>query len=384
MNAPKLRFREFTDEWKACKLDDITEMIKDGTHGSFRDYSGGIPLLSAKDIRENEIFPDDNPRRISQKDFNTIHKTYNLKNGDVLLTIVGSLGRSAIVHDYKNNYTLQRSVAILRMNSSSDPEFVLQTFQTKKFQRELKLRENKAIQSGIYLGELAKVPIVLPSLPEQQKIAKFLSAVDARIDAASRKLELLRDYKTAVSRKIFSREIRFPGFSDEWKLQKLGEISDISTGGKDLQNKVDGGKYPFFVRSQNIERINSYSYDGEAILVPGEGNIGKIFHYINGKFDYHQRVYKVSDFAKHASGKYIYYYFCENFERQAMANSVKATVDSLRLPTFKEFDILLPTLPEQKKIANFLSGLDLKISTENAILTDMKGFKKALLKEILV
>ena len=95
--------------------------------------------------------------------------------------------------------------------------------------------------------------------------------------------------------------LRFPEFSEEWKEKKIGEVAKINTGKKDTQNKVENGKYPFFVRSQIIEKINSYSYDGEAILTAGDGvGVGKVFHYINGKFDYHQRVYK------QAAGKFGY------------------------------------------------------------------------------
>lgn len=106
--------------------------------------------------------------------------------------------------------------------------------------------------------------------------------------------------------------LRFKEYNAEWKLQKLGDISSITTGSKNLKDNDPDGKYPFYVRSKNIEHINSYSYDGEAILIPGDGKIGKILHYVNGKFDYHQRVYKISDF-KNVEGKFIYYYLQKNF-----------------------------------------------------------------------
>ena len=385
MTAPKLRFREFTDEWKVGKLDDITEMIKDGTHGSFREHSGGIPLLSAKDIRENKIFSDDNPRRISQKDFDTIHKTYSLKNGDVLLTIVGSLGRSAIVHDYKNNYTLQRSVAILRMNSSSNSEFVLQVFQTKKFQRELKLRENKAIQSGIYLGELTKVSISLPSLSEQQKIAKFLFAVDARIDAASRKLELLRDYKTAVSRKIFSREIRFPGFSDEWQMRKLSDILSYKQPTKYIVHSTtysNENEVPVLTAGKTL--ILGYTDETDNIYRANRDNPVIIFD----DFTTSSQLIDFSFKVKSSAMKILIAKQGVNirvaYESLEQINFVVRDHKRHWIGEFQDIKVKIPSLSEQTKIANFLIALDLKISTENAILTDMKCFKKALLKEMLL
>src|SRR5690554_4853285 len=79
-----------------------------------------------------------------------------------------------------------------------------------------------------------------------------------------------------------------------WGLIPNKYIAEINTGSRDTQDSVDDGKYPFYVRSKKVERIDSYSFDGEAILTPGDGDIGGIFHYVNGRFDFHQRVYKYS------------------------------------------------------------------------------------------
>ena len=91
-----------------------------------------------------------------------------------------------------------------------------------------------------------------------------------------------------------------------------------------------------------MERINSYSHDCEAILIPGEGRIGSIFHYIHGRFDVHQRVYAITQFEPEMSAKFIHFHMSMNFGAWAMQNTVKATVDSLRLPTFQTFEMNLP------------------------------------------
>ncbi len=84
---------------------------------------------------------------------------------------------------------------------------------------------------------------------------------------------------------------------EHWDISRLKFLCNITTGGKDTENKVDDGKYPFYVRSQTVERINSYSFNGEAILTAGDGvGVGKVFHYVNDKFDFHQRVYMFYSF----------------------------------------------------------------------------------------
>lgn len=164
-----------------------------------------------------------------------------------------------------------------------------------------------------------------------------------------------------------------------WEQRKLGELTSIKTGDSDLQDAVPDGRYPFFVRSDKVERSNRYLYDGEAILVPGEGRLGEIFHYINGKFDYHQRVYKISDF-NGVAVKFVMYSMMRDFKKHALQNTAKATVDSIRLPTLTEFQLSLPKPEEQKKIGHYFSQIDSLITLHqckqtNSLLTLIAALK---------
>ena len=116
--------------------------------------------------------------------------------------------------------------------------------------------------------------------------------------------------------------------------------------------------YPFYIRSDIPVKSNKYLYDCEAVITIGDGNIGRVFHYVNGKFDLHQRCYKMTDF-QDIWGKYFYYFFSTRFYDRAMKMTAKATVDSVRLEMISEMDILKPTqIGEQKKIAEFFTNLD--------------------------
>ena len=145
--------------------------------------------------------------------------------------------------------------------------------------------------------------------------------------------------------------------ASSWEQRKLGDVANIKTGDSDLQDAVPNGLYPFFVRSDKVERSNRYLFDGEAILVPGEGRLGEIFHYINGKFDYHQRVYKISNFVD-VDAKFAMYSMMYGFKKHALENTAKATVDSIRLPTLTEFKFRVPCRDEQYQINVFFSRLD--------------------------
>lgn len=138
-----------------------------------------------------------------------------------------------------------------------------------------------------------------------------------------------------------------------WNREKLKYLAYIRTGEKDTVDKIENGKYPFFVRSKTVERINSFSYDEEAVLTAGDGDIGKIFHYINGKFEFHQRVYKFSNLKK-ITGKYLYYYLHYHLAEEVVKLSAKSTVDSLRLPMLQNFPVIIPKSEDQKAISLFL------------------------------
>lgn len=172
----------------------------------------------------------------------------------------------------------------------------------------------------------------------------------------------------------------------DWEVKKLKYIANIDTGNKDTQDKEESGLYPFFVRSDTVERSNSYSFDGEAILTAGDGvGVAKVFHYINGKFAYHQRVYKISDF-KNIEGKYLYYYIKDNLRKEVEKISAKTTVDSLRLPMFLNFPILINE-DRGKKIANFLdektSQFDSIISKKEELIKKLEEAKKSLISEVV-
>lgn len=177
-------------------------------------------------------------------------------------------------------------------------------------------------------------------------------------------------------------KLRFKGFNDEWEEYRIGDLCRVDTGNKDTQNKVDNGIYPFFVRSQNVERINTYSYDGEAILTAGDGvGVGKVFHYVNCKFDYHQRVYKLSDF-NNVNGKFLYMYFSKNFKRETVKYNAKTSVDSVRREMITKMKIIMPSMVEQERIANFLTKVDKIIEKQDEKVKNLEKYKKGMIQKI--
>jgi len=143
-----------------------------------------------------------------------------------------------------------------------------------------------------------------------------------------------------------------------WGQERLGDFTDIQTGSSNAQDAVDDGEYPFFIRSDEVKRSNKYIFDCEAICIPGEGRLGDIFHYVNGKFDCHQRVYKISGFCG-VDARFVLYAMQKSFKKHALENTSKATVDSIRLPTLTGFEFKMPKdIEEQRKVSSFLTEVD--------------------------
>ena len=171
----------------------------------------------------------------------------------------------------------------------------------------------------------------------------------------------------------------------EWKTCRLRFLCSIATGNQDTQDNDPDGIYPFYVRSPIVERSNDYTFEGEAILMAGDGvGAGKVFHYVNGKYGCHQRVYSIQRITN-ISRRFLYYYLCNRFYISIeMANS-KSTVDSVRLNMLSDFPVAIPNKNEQQAIADFLDTqcvhIDSVIEKTCAAVEEYKKLKQAVITQ---
>ena len=135
---------------------------------------------------------------------------------------------------------------------------------------------------------------------------------------------------------------------------QIGQIAQVGTGSSNGNEADEDGAFPFFIRSQTVKRKNDYEYDEEAIIIPGEGGIGDIFHYINGKYALHQRVYRIHFTIPSINTKFAFYYLKSAFKQFILMKAVSATVVSIRKPMIEGFPIPIPPLPVQEEIVRIL------------------------------
>ena len=374
------------EEWEVKPLGSILSKGRLGGNYPNQDREAEYPLMKMGNIARGDI---DTTKVEYITPGITPDLSHRLCYGDILFNTRNTLdlvGKVAIWRDelpvayYNSNL----------MRLEFDPQEICSTeYASYSFNSAGGVARLRSLATGttsvaaIYTRDLLGLPFIVPPPPEQRAIAAALGDVDALIGALDRLIAKKRDLKQAAMQQLLTGQTRLPGFSGEWEMKRLGDVSAIKTGKKNNEDKVEDGEYSFFVRSQTVERINSYSFEGEAILVPGEGGIGTIFHYINGRFDYHQRVYKISDFNDEVSGKFIYFCMLQTFNAQAMRNSVKATVDSLRLPTFLEFEFFVPSITEQTAITVVLSDMDVDIAALEARRDKTRSLKQGMMQELL-
>lgn len=245
--------------------------------------------------------------------------------------------------------------------------------------------------------------ICLPSLNEQTAIATYLDTHCAKIDnlisIQQKRIALLQELKQSVFTHAVTKglnpNVKMKQSGVEWigavpkhcELVRTRYLCNLCTGSKDTINRVDDGKYPFYVRSPKVERIDTYSFDGEAILMAGDGvGAGKVFHYAVGKFDYHQRVYNFHNF-KHVLGNFFYNYISNNFKYIIEEGGAKNTVDSVRLYMIQNFMTTVPPLEEQMEICNYIEQkekvFDTSISNAQHQIELLQEYKQSLITEVV-
>jgi len=235
------------NSWTYQPLEKLTSLIKDGSHGTHQDVSEGVPFLSAKDVRDGYLRIPSDCRRISELDYASIHKNYEISAGDVLLTIVGTIGRCCLIKGSEPRFSIQRSVAVIRA-ANVVPEYLFQYFQSAEFQTNLTDVTNASAQGGVYLGSLSKCPVKLPvSKPEQAKIAEILSTVDRAIKQTEAAIAKQQHIKTGLMQDLLTRGIDEEGnlrsedthkFKDsvlgripeEWDPSNLGVMAKFNSG----------------------------------------------------------------------------------------------------------------------------------------------------------
>ncbi|PNZ42878.1 restriction endonuclease subunit S [Staphylococcus simulans] len=393
-NVPELRFPEFSGEWEEFTLGEKTSLLKDGTHGTHKDVTCGPWLLSAKNIKNNKVYIDESDRKISIEDYNRIYKNYSLEVNDILLSIVGTIGRLALVKNNKN-IAFQRSVAIIRMNDEIKSDFLIFLMQAKKFQNELKKKQVVSAQPGIYLGDLAKIKINYPNIEEQQKISDFFSKLDRQIELEEEKLALLEEQKKGYMQKIFSQELRFKDENGneypEWEEKRLGEIAEVTMGqSPKSKNYTNDSNYMVLVQGNadlKDGKVYPRLFTKEKTKITNTNDILLTVRAPVGEIGISQLPVVIGrGVCSIKSSKFIYFYLEYLKEVNWWSRiSQGSTFESISGKEIRELVVRLPIdANEQYKIITIFNKINDKISDLKRKIELIRERKKTLLRKVFI
>ena len=332
-----------------------------------------------------------------------------VRHGDLVIHAMDAFAGACGVSDSDGKSTPVYSVCVPRDSTANCHYYALCVREMARSQWILALSRGVRERSTDFrFTAFGDQLVPVPPRLEQRAIVRFLDHADRRIQryirAKERLIELLEEQKQAIIHQAVTGQIDvrtgqpYPAYKDSgvewlgevpehWEVRRLRSLATIGTGGRDTVNRQADGSYPFFVRSQTVERIDTWSFNGEAVLTAGDGaGVGKVFHYVNGKFDLHQRVYKFSDFI-HISGAFFFHYFRSTLQKEVLQGTAKSTVDSLRLPMLQNFPVALPPLSGQAPIVDHLdksaAGHDSAIARARRQIDLLREYRTRLIADVV-
>jgi len=411
-NIPKLRFPEFMGEWERKKLGDVSEKINSGKTplGGESVYTeDGVLFIRSQNVKDN-LLSYENSTYISEEINNTM-KNSVVKSKDILLNITGaSLGRSCVVPEGFDIGNVNQHVCIIRIDNNNEPFFIQPILSSEKGQNIFSSLQTGSGREGLNFRSIRSIELSVPTLPEQQKIASFFTAIDEKLSHLRQQKALLEQYKKGVMQKIFSQQLRFKDTNGhnypEWEVKRLGEVGKTYNGlsGK---TKEDFGKGKPYIQYKQIFDDSKIDIDrfGYVEITPSENQnrvkFGDVFFTVSSEtpneigtssvlLDDVEELYlnsfcfgyRVNSFEElnPLFSKYLFRSACFRSEIVKLAQG--STRFNMSKTALMELNVKLPCFAEQTQIAQFLTAIDDKIAVLAKALEATEGWKKGLLQRM--
>ncbi|WP_415783493.1 restriction endonuclease subunit S [Elizabethkingia bruuniana] len=386
-----MRFPEFTEEWETKKLGEVATNVMYGMNAAATNYDGENQYIRITDIDEQTRLFCPNP--LSSPDGELDNK-YLLHKGDILFARTGaSVGKSYLYNDKDGK--IYFAGFLIRLNvRAEDPYFIFSQTLTEKYQRWVLTMSMRSGQPGINAEEYKLLPIVIPSIQEQEKISSFLSLIDSRIQTQNKIIEQLETLIKGLCQNLANNK--------QWEKQYLRNILTE-------RKETNKDNLPIFSVSVSKGVINQIEYLGRSFASKNTTNYN-VVHFGDvvytksptGEFPYGiikqsfisenvavSPLYGVYEPKNVCIGNILHYYFnspinANNYLHSLVQKGAKNTIN-ITNQRFLDNTIFLPTdEKEVENIASLLNNIDQKIQTEEAILTQFENQKKYLLNQMFV
>ena len=401
---PKLRFKEFDENWKEVTLKNCITSIDSGWSPQCESYPanssewGVLKTTSVDWSGFNSSFNKKLPLELTPR------KEIEVKPLDILVTRAGPTERVGVVsvvpHSVRSKLMISDKLIRLKSNEENNPLFLGISLSSVKCQNQLQSKTSGLAKSQTNISQkiLGEVLLKLPSKEEQTKIASFLSAVDEKISQLTQKHELLSQYKQGMMQKLFSQQLRFKADDGsefrEWEEKELKDIAEINPKSKKLPESfiyidlesVEKGQ---LLLQKNIELQDAPSR-AQRLLAKGDVLFQMVRPYQQNNYYFNLSGEYVAStgyaqIRTKLDSKFIYYALHEKtFLDEVMNRCTGTSYPAINSSDLSSIEILIPCLEEQTKIANFLSSIDQKIEVVAQQIEQAKTWKKGLLQQMFV
>lgn len=400
-HIPAIRFKGFTDGWEQRKLKELTEVITKGTTPKDKSGKGSINFVKVENINKSsgEI---DIKSKITENEHEGYLKRSQLKDGDILFSIAGTLGRTAIVKKELLPANTNQALAIIRLDEG-DKNYITTFLNGRAAEDFIKKNPTVGAQPNLSLEQVGNLLIEIPSLEEQTKIGSFFKQLDDTIALHQLQLNRYKELKQAMLENMFTQDgekipkIRFNGFTEEWEQRKFKDFTKLSQG---LQIAISerflepGENRESYITNEFLNPSLSKKYyienppknviaDVDDILMTRTGNTGKVVTNIIGAF--HNNFFKI-DYDKEKNSKlYLYYLLTSSpLQRELLVRAGTSTIPDLNHNDFYKIKVYIPSTEEQKKIGNFFKQLDDTIALHQQKVNYYKQLKKVVLHHMFI
>ena len=400
-NVPKLRFRAFDGEWTQTRLGDISSGVGYGIGSAATAFDGTNKYLRITDIDESSRRFSPNPLTSPE---GNIDSKYILKEGDIVFARTGASTGKSYLYNSGDGKLVYAGFLIKFHVDQADPYFIyLNTFRGS-YAYWVKVMSVRSGQPGINAEEYKLLPVSLPSLKEQQKIAAFLTAVDTKIEQLSKKEQLLKQYKKGVMQKIFSQAIRFRADDGsefpKWETNKLSVFMEerrtqapksdayplmAFIAYKGIAEKGDRYNREFLVNDEGGKKYKQTEY-GDFIYSSNNLEVGSIGLNTYGNASI-SPVYSIFKIKEKFNERFISNYLVRREFLNKMVRYRQGVVYGqwrIHEKDFLKIEERIPSWDEQNKIAHFLGAIDDKVSQIASQLEAATTFKKGLLQQMFV
>lgn len=402
---PFLRFKEFAGKWKRITIKDVSSKITDGTHDTPRPVKIGEPFLTAIHVKDGFI-DFDNCYYLPEDIHDKIFARCNPEKGDLLVVNIGAGTATCALVKVDYEFSL-KNVALIKPDKKKVVADFFAQIQRKNSSRLKHVISSGGAQPFLSLKALGKIKLTVPeTLPEQQKIAAFLSAVDQKIQQLTRKKELLETYKKGLMQQLFSGALRFKDEEGkeypDWEEKRLGDVAeDISYGmnsastGFDGTNKyiritdIDDGSRAFVPKplTSPLGELdpNSLLKVGDILFARTGASVGKSYLYNENDGIVYFAGFLIRFSIKNDNPLYVFYQtLTSEFRKFVAIMSMRSGQPGINAQEYKTFKFWRPSRKEQDRISEAISSIDFKVSSISTQITKTQTFKKGLLQQMFV